>query len=222
MTDCCRSGTSSPFVSVNLRKLCMTSLSTISLFRRADTRCRCHGGTSMNPSQTTTSSVTTGFRNCCTDWSRLLPSCKSMMISYKINWRRVSLSLLWRQLCPWADSIIWHTMLSSALIRLPPSCVLSMMLQQGQTERLCTHWSQRILHILTRFRSLWVALTADIEKAFLMISVAESDRDVLQFLWVDDLTKDPPDVRTFRFTRVMFGVSSSPFLLNTTIKYHLE
>ena len=55
-----------------------------------------------------------------------------------------------------------------------------------------------------------------------MISVAESDRDVLQFLWVDDLTKDPPDVRTFRFTRVMFGVSSSPFMLNTTIKYHLE
>ena len=54
-----------------------------------------------------------------------------------------------------------------------------------------------------------------------MISVAESDRDVLRFLWVDDLTKDPPDVRTFRFTRVMFGVSSSPFLLNATIKYHL-
>ena len=46
-----------------------------------------------------------------------------------------------------------------------------------------------------RFRSFRVALTADIEKAFLMISVAESDRDVLRFLWVDDLHSikgDPP------------------------------
>ena len=73
-----------------------------------------------------------------------------------------------------------------------------------------------------RFRYFRVALTADIEKAFLMISVAESDRDVLRFLWVDDLTKDPPDVRTLRFTTVIFGVLSSPFLLNATIKYHLE
>lgn len=45
---------------------------------------------------------------------------------------------------------------------------------------------------------------------------------MLQFLWVDDLAKDPPDVRILRFTRVVFRVSSSPFLLNVTIKYHLE
>ena len=55
-----------------------------------------------------------------------------------------------------------------------------------------------------------------------MISVAENNRDVLQFLWVDDLARHPPDIRILRFTRVVFGVSSSPFLLNATIKYHLE
>lgn len=90
----------------------------------------------------------------------------------------------------------------------------------------CLHtgpkFNQLILDILVRFRSFKVALTADIEKAFLMISVAEHDRDVLRFLWVDDLAKDPPDICTLRFTRVVFGVSSSPFLLNATIKYHLE
>ena len=67
-----------------------------------------------------------------------------------------------------------------------------------------------------------VALTGDIEKAFLMISVTPQDRDILRFLWVDDVLKDIPNIQTYRFTRVVFGVSSSPFLLNATIKHHLE
>ena len=67
-----------------------------------------------------------------------------------------------------------------------------------------------------------VALAADIEKAFLMVSIAEKDRDVLRFLWIDDITKDEPKIITLRFKRVMFGVSSSPFLLNATIWHHLK
>jgi len=55
-----------------------------------------------------------------------------------------------------------------------------------------------------------------------MISIDDSDRDVLRFLWVDDITKADPVIRVFRFTRVVFGVSSSPFLHNRTIRYHLE
>ena len=55
-----------------------------------------------------------------------------------------------------------------------------------------------------------------------MISVDKADRDALQFIWVDDISKDPPDLRVYRFTRVVFGVSSSPFLLNATIRFHLE
>ena len=75
---------------------------------------------------------------------------------------------------------------------------------------------------LVRFRSYKIALTADLEKAFLMVSVEEADRDVLRFIWVDDVSKDPPDLRVYWFTRVVFGVSSSPFLLNATIRFHLE
>jgi hypothetical protein len=50
----------------------------------------------------------------------------------------------------------------------------------------------------------------------------EKDRDVLRFLWYDHVAKKQPEVRVFRFTRVVFGVSSSPFLLNATISHHLN
>ena len=75
--------------------------------------------------------------------------------------------------------------------------------------------------MLLRFRSYRIALTADVEKAFLMIAVDDRDCDVLCFLWVDDVAKDEPEIRDYRFTRVVFGVSSSPFLLNATVKFHL-
>ena len=39
---------------------------------------------------------------------------------------------------------------------------------------------------------------------------------------VDDIAKEDPNIRLYWFTRVIFGVSSSPFLLNATVKYHLE
>lgn len=55
-----------------------------------------------------------------------------------------------------------------------------------------------------------------------MIAVTDSDRDILRFIWVDDVDKEVPKLKVFRFTRVVFGVSSSPFLLNATIKFHLE
>ena len=71
--------------------------------------------------------------------------------------------------------------------------------------------------ILIRFRRRKIALTADITKAFLQVKISDSDRDVSRFLWKLDGT-----VRVMRFTRVPFGNKSSPFLLNATIKHHLE
>ena len=50
----------------------------------------------------------------------------------------------------------------------------------------CLHagpkFNQRIFDILLRFRLHRVAITADIEKAFLMVSVASKDRDVLRYV----------------------------------------
>ena len=39
---------------------------------------------------------------------------------------------------------------------------------------------------------------------------------------MDDVHKKTLEIVVFRFTRVVFGVSSSPILLNATIKHHLE
>ena len=43
-------------------------------------------------------------------------------------------------------------------------------------------FDQNIMDIILRFRVHRVALAADIEKAFLMVSMAEKDRYVLRFL----------------------------------------
>ena len=71
--------------------------------------------------------------------------------------------------------------------------------------------------VLLRFRRWEYALTADISKAFLQVSLRREDRDVHRFLWDVNGVE-----RKMRFKRVTFGVTSSPFLLNATIKHHLS
>ena len=55
-----------------------------------------------------------------------------------------------------------------------------------------------------------------------MLSVEEADCDVLRFLWVKNFKRETPEFKIYRFTRVVFSVSSCPFLLNATIQFHLE
>ena len=66
-------------------------------------------------------------------------------------------------------------------------------------------FDQKIFNLLLRFWVHRVALIADIEKAFLMVSVAKDDRNSLRFLWIDDVSRENPEVVTFRFTRVVLG-----------------
>ena len=59
----------------------------------------------------------------------------------------------------------------------------------------CLHvgpkFGQKILEILLRFCVHKVAVVADIEKAFLMISINERDRNALRFMWIKDLRQQP-------------------------------
>ena len=54
-------------------------------------------------------------------------------------------------------------------------------------------FNQKLLDILIRFQAHRIAVTADIEKALLMVSV-EKDRDALRFLWVRNIHENPPKI----------------------------
>ena len=75
--------------------------------------------------------------------------------------------------------------------------------------------------VLLRFRMFKFAVVADIRKAFLQISIAEEDRDLTRFLWRDQGKLENP-IETYRFCRVPFGLTSSPFLLHAVIIHHLN
>ena len=83
-------------------------------------------------------------------------------------------------------------------------------------------FGQSIFDILLRFHTQHIALTGDINKAFLVVSVKKEDCNSLWFPWVSDPNEEPLMLTVLRFTRVVFGVLSSPFLLNATINLHME
>ena len=67
----------------------------------------------------------------------------------------------------------------------------------------------------------WPGMVADIEKAFLNIAIDEEQKDMMRFLWIDDMNKDNPYVEVYRFCRVIFGMKCSPFLHNATLRHHI-
>ena len=68
--------------------------------------------------------------------------------------------------------------------------------------------------VLVRNRIHPVAITGDLQKAFLQVRIREAERDALRFHW------KPPgqsNIEVYRFTRALFGLTSSPFLLGGVI-----
>ncbi|XP_054720641.1 uncharacterized protein LOC129230265 [Uloborus diversus] len=76
---------------------------------------------------------------------------------------------------------------------------------------------ETIPSILARFRVGKIGVVADIKRAFLQISVNKEDRDFLRFLWYNKNN----ELTIFRHTRVVFGVTSSAFLLSAVLDHHL-
>ena len=78
-----------------------------------------------------------------------------------------------------------------------------------------------LFNMLLRFWTGKIGLIADIKQAFLQIEVAPEHRNFLPFVWFDDVFKIHSELISLRFTRVLFGLTCSPFLLNETIKSDL-
>ncbi|GFU12835.1 integrase catalytic domain-containing protein [Trichonephila clavipes] len=77
--------------------------------------------------------------------------------------------------------------------------------------------AQEIPDILDRFRRYPIGLSADVEKAFLQLGITPKHRDFLRFFYPDE-----GEEIVYRHCRVVFGVSSSPFLLAAVLAHLLE
>ncbi|XP_074641191.1 uncharacterized protein LOC141898937 [Tubulanus polymorphus] len=76
--------------------------------------------------------------------------------------------------------------------------------------------------IMIRFRLFKFGITADIEKAFLQLSIRPSCRDATRFFWLSNPNDPDSELIVSRFKRVLFGATCSPFLLNSSIIFHLR
>ncbi|CAO4387211.1 unnamed protein product [Caenorhabditis nigoni] len=87
-----------------------------------------------------------------------------------------------------------------------------------------TNMINKIFGILVRMRFSRYVIVADIEKAFHQVRLQEEFRNTTMFLWLKDPSQpvSASNLQVYRFTRIPFGVSSSPFLLAAYIYYCLD
>ena len=78
----------------------------------------------------------------------------------------------------------------------------------------------RLWDILIRSRFRPILPSGDIEKAFLQIRIRVPQRDALRFHWVSNL--DLYRIEVNRFSRLVFGLTQSPFILESTLKEHFN
>ena len=108
---------------------------------------------------------------------------------------------------------------SSTKIRPVFDCSAKSYNGKSLNDLLCTGPSLNpdLVAVMLRFRRWPIPLSGDVIKAFLQIHVNPKDRNVHRFL-----IKINNIIIHMRFTRVPFGNTSSPFLLNAVVKFHLS
>ena len=74
-----------------------------------------------------------------------------------------------------------------------------------------------IMQVMMRIRLKEFLLTSDISKAFLRMVLREADRNFTLFFARDNWMDSKSPITVWRFKSVLFGASSSPFLLNCTV-----
>ena len=80
-----------------------------------------------------------------------------------------------------------------------------------------------LYRLLLQFRLYPVAITADIETAYLQFNIEEEQRDYLRLLWFKNLLNGKKvKVSKYHFTRVTFGTTCFKYLLNATVYKHIQ
>ena len=75
-----------------------------------------------------------------------------------------------------------------------------------------------LFSLLCQFRSNKYVLLSDVRQAFLQIRLKQnSDKNRFCFFWYHN-----NQLLTFRYNTIVFGLASSPFILNYVIKYHAD
>uniref|UniRef100_A0A914DSB9 Integrase catalytic domain-containing protein n=1 Tax=Acrobeloides nanus TaxID=290746 RepID=A0A914DSB9_9BILA len=122
----------------------------------------------------------------------------------------------------------------SPMFKLPPLVLEqfdgNILAYRGWKERMHTAFIDRpelpndVKIMLLVFRTLNHPLICDIEKAFHAIGLDERDRKYTRFVWVRDPLKPPTkeNLVVYQFRYLPFGIVCSPYLLNGTVRKHLE
>ena len=82
----------------------------------------------------------------------------------------------------------------------PPQPLLFQILLRNWMQKYCVAW--------------------DIQKAFIQIRVHDQDRNVQRILWFGNSIER--NIREYRFTRFIFGATSSSYILATTLQKHIQ
>lgn len=77
----------------------------------------------------------------------------------------------------------------------------------------------RLWNVFVRMRFHPVLVTGDLKQAFVQVRIKKQERDVLQFHW---RANEHSEIETLRFTRALFGLVPSPFLLEGMIECHFD
>ena len=76
----------------------------------------------------------------------------------------------------------------------------------------------KMWNVLVRSRVHPIAVVGYLKQAFLQVRIKEADRDALRSHCKQG---GHSEIETLRFTRALFGVAPSPFLLSGVIEHHL-
>ena len=79
-----------------------------------------------------------------------------------------------------------------------------------------------LFDVLLRFGIGRIALISDIVQAFLNIEIDPKHQDLARFLWMILNDNGEMKIVVYKFLRVLFGLTPSPFLLNGTVKEHMS